>query len=127
MLTGAICFRTRISGTIPWFFPIGSIDEGVMEMTTEITCRRCSVLRVNALCKLYDVGYRDDDSKAQKLLHFFVGLAKERGYAGGAKILMPALTDDFVRKTSWNISSLLTNQDFAFKGISIDGRGKTSR
>ena len=96
-------------------------------MSTETTCRRCSVLRVNALCMLYDEGYRDNDSRALKLLHFFVGLAKERGYTGGAKILMPGLNEDAVRKTSWNVSSLLTNEDFSFKGINIDGRGKTSR
>ncbi len=96
-------------------------------MNTDITCRRCSVLRVNALCKLYDDGYRQNDSRAQTLLHFFVGLAKERGYAGGAKILMPGLAEDAVRKTSWNVSSLLTNEDFSFKGINIDGRGKTPR
>jgi hypothetical protein len=37
------------------------------------------------------------------------------------------LTKDAVRKTSWNISSLLTNEDFTFKGISINGQGKATR
>ncbi len=84
-------------------------------------------MRVNALCKLYDEGNRKNDSKAKKLLHFFVDLARERGYAGGTKILVPGLTEDLARKACWNISSLLTNQDFAFKGMDIDGRGKTNR
>jgi hypothetical protein len=94
-------------------------------MEAEGTCRRCSVLRVNTLCRLYDEGFRDNDERAKKRLRSLVESARKRGYGEGHKVLVPDLPPQIVRKFCWNISSLLTDQDFLRHGVSLDGRKRS--
>ena len=94
--------------------------------TNEGTCRRCSVIRVNALCRLYDEAFQDQNDRAEKQLTSLVKIAKERGYADGIKVLFPSLASDYVRKLCWNVSSLLTDQDFLYHGVNINGRKRPS-
>ena len=94
--------------------------------SNEGTCRRCSVIRVNTLCRLYDKAFNDQDSHAGKQLKSLVKIAKERGYADGMKVLSPSLTSDYVRKLCWNVSSLLTDQDLLYHGVNVNGRRRPS-
>ena len=95
-------------------------------MEVEGTCRRCSVLRVNTLCRLYDESYHDHDERSKKRLRSLVETARKRGYGEGHKVLVPDLPPQDVRRICWNISSLLTDQDFLQLGVSLDGRKKSS-
>ena len=90
--------------------------------TDEVTCRRCSIIRVNALCRLYDEGFREENDKAIENLKSLVKIAKERGYPDGVNVLFPSLSHDRVRRLCWNISSLLNDQDFLKNGVKLDGR-----
>ena len=91
-------------------------------MTEKVTCRRCSVLRVNTLCRLYEEGYRENDEGSKKQLKSLVNISKERGYDGGDLILNSHLESGEVRKICWNISSLLTDKDFNRNGVSLNGK-----
>jgi len=90
-------------------------------MNDERVCRRCSVKNVNALCRLYDEGFRDNDDNSKDILKTLVQIARERGYPEGGKVLLPGLTPGYVRRICWNISSLLKDQDFLRNGVSFDG------
>ncbi|MBN1851016.1 MAG: hypothetical protein JW932_20820 [Deltaproteobacteria bacterium] len=78
------------------------------------------MIRVNMLCSLYDEAFQEQNNRAKKQLKSLIQTAKERGYSGGVKILIPDLAPDYVRKLCWNISSLLKDQDFSQLGINID-------
>lgn len=95
-------------------------------MKNEGTCRRCSVIRVNVLCDLYDEAFQDHNDRAKKQLQTLIKTAQERGYPDGIKILLPSLAPEYVRKLCWNISSVLNDQDFLKQGINIDGRKRSS-
>lgn len=85
-------------------------------------CRRCSVVRVNLLCRFYDQGFREKERDAVKKLEALVRIARMRGYAEGTEILFEGLAQDFVRKVCWNISSLLTEEDLLHVGVKTDGQ-----
>lgn len=91
-------------------------------MTDDVSCRRCSVLRVNALCRLYAEGFNDKMNQSQAQLKSLVKTAKERGYSYGSKILAPDLAPEKVRRICWNISSLLTDKDFQRLGVNLNGQ-----
>jgi hypothetical protein len=93
-------------------------------MADNVSCRRCSVLRVNALCRLYEEGFRDKMYQPQVQLKSLVKTAEERGYPYGSKILFPDLAPDQVRRMCWNIASLLIDKDFQRLGVSLNGRRK---
>ena len=95
-------------------------------MADDVSCRRCSVLRVNALCRLYDEGFRDKMAQSQTQLKSLIKIAEERGYSYGSKILFPDLAPDQVRRICWNISSLLTDGDFQRLGVTLNGRKNPS-
>jgi hypothetical protein len=61
-----------------------------------------------------------------KQLRSLVETARKRGYEQGQKVLVPDLAPHDVRRICWNISSLLTDQDFLQHGVSLDGRKGTS-
>ena len=91
-------------------------------MTEKVTCRRCSVLRVNTLCRLYEEGFNESSESSKKQLSIFVSISKKRGYNDGDLVLSPDLDSKYVRKICWNISSLLTDQDFLRHGIPLNGK-----
>jgi hypothetical protein len=82
------------------------------------------VVRVNMLCGLYEQGFKDNDGVARGRLKTLVDLAGKRGYRDGASVLYPDLPEDYVRGVSWNISSLLTDDDFTSCGVSLNGGRK---
>jgi hypothetical protein len=86
------------------------------------TCKRCSVLRVNALCKLHERAITNQDPGAYKQLKAMVGLAARRGYAGGRPLLGNSLPDEAVRSLSWNVASVLTDDDLHQAGIEVTRR-----
>lgn len=85
-------------------------------------CRRCSVVRVNTLCRLHEQGVAGDDPKARKDLEVLVRLAADRGYREGDRVFRPDLDPSMVRSVCWNISSLLTDEDFQSRGIDLGTR-----
>jgi hypothetical protein len=91
-------------------------------MKTASFCRRCSVVRVNTLCRLHKQGVEENDPEARKELEVLVKLATERGYADGVRVLKDGLEASVVRSLCWNISSLLTDHDFTARGIDLGTR-----
>ena len=91
-------------------------------MKTASFCRRCSVVRVNTLCRLHKQGVEKKDPAARKDLEALVKLAADRGYAGGDRVLRAGLEASVVRSLCWNISSLLTDRDFTTRGIDLGTR-----
>lgn len=91
-------------------------------MKTASFCRRCSVVRVNTLCRLHRQGVEENDPDARKNLEALVRLAAERGYAAGPGVLKDGLEASAVRSLCWNISSLLTDHDFTSRGIDLGAR-----
>ncbi len=81
-----------------------------------ITCRRCSVLRVNTLCQLYEKAYEGEDRKAREDLTKLVQLALDRGYTQGRILLQPGLARHLIRPICWNVSSVLTDNDLEAMG-----------
>jgi hypothetical protein len=93
-------------------------------LTSERFCRRCSVVRVNLLCGLYEQGFKENDDVARARLKTLVDLAGKRGYRDGASVMYPDLQEEFVRRVCWNISSLLSDDDFSSCGVSVNGGRK---
>ena len=91
-------------------------------MKTASFCRRCSVVRVNTLCRLHKQGVEENDPEARKQLEVLVKLATDRGYAEGDRVLRDGLEVSVVRSLCWNISSLLTDRDFTSRGIDLGTR-----
>ena len=91
-------------------------------MKTASFCRRCSVVRVNTLCRLHEQGVEENDPKARRDLEALVKLAADRGYTEGGRVLRDGLDASVVRSLCWNISSLLTDRDFTARGIDLGTR-----
>lgn len=85
-------------------------------------CRRCSVVRVNTLCRLYEQGIRKDDSRAAEDLRALVKTARDRGYSQANQLLEKSLDPSVVRRLCWNISSVLTDRDLKIRGIDLGHR-----
>ena len=86
------------------------------------SCRRCSITRVNVLCELHELANLQGDLHAKKKLEHLVNLARMRGYGEGEKIIKNDLPKQTVRSLCWNISSLLTDEDFTRLGLKV-GKG----
>lgn len=80
-------------------------------MTEEGYCSRCSVQRVNALCRQYELAFHRNDADALRKLRAIVALCRSKGYRNGAAVLQPGLSEREVRPVFWNISSFLTDRD----------------
>ncbi|MFH1090131.1 MAG: hypothetical protein V1742_01035 [Pseudomonadota bacterium] len=87
------------------------------------TCKRCSVTRVNCLCDLYERAFNHGEAQAEKNLAGLCNLANHRGLPQARELLVPGLAADMVRALSWNVSSLLTDEDMARLGLPV-GKGK---
>jgi hypothetical protein len=75
------------------------------------SCKRCSVTRVNTLCKAYEKAQGDNDPMAWHGLREVVDLAKSRGYEEGLKLLKPGLANQQLRAFCWNVSSFLEDEE----------------
>lgn len=82
------------------------------------------MVRVNLLCGLYERGFKENNDVARGRLKSLVDLAAKRGYKDGVSVLYPDLPEEIVRKVCWNISSLLTEEDFISCGVSVNGGRK---
>jgi len=91
-------------------------------MEADRFCRRCSVVRVNTLCRLYEQGIQDGNPKALEDLKAMVKLALERGYQPGNEVMERGLDPSAVRRMCWNISSVLEDRDFEGRGIHLGSR-----
>ena len=87
----------------------------------DITCKRCSIFRVNQLCDLYEEAFTHHDKSEFIKLKKLVEKAADRGYAEGAGLLQPNLDRSKVRSLSWNVSSLLTDSDLEALGMKTPG------
>jgi hypothetical protein len=88
------------------------------------TCKRCSIVRVNALCSLYEEAFVENDPTSLTNLKALVKLAQTRGFPNGKQVLQPGLRKSQVRNLAWNISSVLFNNDLLQLGIPLNGSGR---
>ena len=86
-----------------------------------ITCKRCSITRVNQLCDLYEAAFCQGDKSALSKLKKLVKTAVDRGYPEGVILLEPDLEGSRARAVSWNVSSLLTDADMRALGFKTTG------
>jgi len=93
-------------------------------MDRQQTCKRCSLVRVNALCSLYEEAFRKHQPLSLANLKILVQIAESRGFAEGRQILQPGFIKSKVRDLAWNISSVLFNDDLLRLGIPLNGRGR---
>lgn len=80
-------------------------------MTEDRTCKRCSVDRVNALCKAYGRAHKPGGRMVRRGLAALVMLAGERGCQEGDQLLAPGLDAQSLRQVCWNTSSFLQDED----------------
>lgn len=86
-------------------------------MESNRICRICTVLHVNTLCRLYEQGIQDGNTKGNQDLKTMVKLAHERGCQPGKEVLERGLDPSVVLQICWNISSVLEDRDFEARGI----------
>jgi hypothetical protein len=86
---------------------------------SEIICRRCSIGRVNLLCRLYDQAYGDQNPKALGDLNKLLRLAAGRGYPQGQRAVTDGMDRAKARQIFWNVSSVLTDRDFELLGYTL--------
>ncbi|MGD8385861.1 MAG: hypothetical protein PVG49_01875 [Desulfobacteraceae bacterium] len=91
-------------------------------MEEKAFCRRCSVVRVNTLCRLYEKGIMNGDRRAEEDLRALAKTALGRGYAQANQVLETGLDPSAVRRMCWNISSVLTDRDLEIRGIDLGCR-----
>ncbi len=77
----------------------------------ERTCKRCSVTRVNNLCKAYENAHQNNNSAKLHELWEVVTLVKTRGYTEASRLLKPGLADQDLRAFCWNVSSFLEDDE----------------
>lgn len=86
------------------------------------TCKRCSVTRVNILCKIYEQSFHEKDKKAERHLSQLVKLAADRGYEEGLELINGIKEEAQVRSICWNVSSVLTDDDLKRLGYPTNRR-----
>lgn len=79
-------------------------------MSSDRTCKRCSVARVNALVKAYALAHQDPSSSKGPLQQI-VQLARREGYRDARGLLYPGLADKELRAICWNVSSFLKDEE----------------
>ncbi|MBI4763314.1 MAG: hypothetical protein HY787_01740 [Deltaproteobacteria bacterium] len=75
------------------------------------SCKRCSVTRVNNLCKVYEKAHQNNHPGALNELRKVVHLVKARGYQDGIRLLNPGLAGQDLRAFCWNVSSFLEDEE----------------
>lgn len=79
-------------------------------MTPDLTCKRCSVARVNILIKAYKKA-QGDDAPALGRLKELVILVQGRGLRQARGLLTPGHGDRELRAICWNVSSFLEDNE----------------
>jgi hypothetical protein len=80
-------------------------------MEPDRTCKRCSVARVNLICKAYQKAHGEQGESALSALRKIDDLVKTRGFGGAAMLLLPGLGEKDLRAHCWNISSFLQDEE----------------
>lgn len=80
-------------------------------MESDRTCKRCSVARVNTLCKSYQKAHSHQGATTLASIREIAQLAKSRGFDGATVLLTPGLTEKDLRAHCWNISSFLKDEE----------------
>ena len=75
------------------------------------SCKRCSVTRVNNLCKAYEKAHQNGNSASMIELREVVTLVKTRGYQEVLRLLQPGLNGQELRAFCWNVSSFLEDDE----------------
>lgn len=75
------------------------------------SCKRCSVTRVNNLCKAYEKAHRNNHPGSLDELRKVVSLVKTRGYQDVIRLLNPGLNGQDLRAFCWNVSSFLEDEE----------------
>lgn len=75
------------------------------------SCKRCSVIRVNELCKAYEKAHQNNHPRALEELRKVVSLVKSRGYQDVIRLLNPGLNGQDLRAFCWNVSSFLEDDE----------------
>lgn len=75
------------------------------------SCKRCSVVRVNSLCKAYEKAHQNNDPSALNELREVVFLVKPRGYQEVIRLLNPGMANQELRAFCWNVSSFLEDDE----------------
>lgn len=90
-------------------------------MEPDLTCKRCSVTRVNALVEAYQQTHSSDDHSWRRRLRQVETLCKSRGFSQAGRLLQPGLTDKKLRALCWNVSSFIKeNEAETILGIKLD-------
>ncbi len=80
-------------------------------MTGDRSCKRCSVARVNALSKAYQLAQQNGAGQVRQGLRALIELVRRRGYDPAQRLLVPGLGQRALRELSWNVSSFLEDQE----------------
>jgi hypothetical protein len=75
------------------------------------SCKRCSVIRVNTLCKAYEKAQTDNHPLIWHGLREVVTLVQSRGFDEGLMLLKPGLAGEQLRAVCWNVSSFLEDEE----------------
>lgn len=96
-------------------------------MEPDLTCKRCSVTRVNALVEAYQQTHSSDDHSWRRRLRQVETLCKSRGFSQAGRLLQPGLTDKKLRALCWNVSSFIKeNEAETILGIKLDPNRATT-
>ncbi len=80
-------------------------------MEPDRTCKRCSVARVNSLCKAYGLAHAPGGERVIPHLRELASLVKSRGLDNAGVLLTPGLSEKDLRSHCWNISSFLSDEE----------------
>ena len=82
-----------------------------MAQTSDRSCKRCSVGRVNTLVKAYHRAHAQGDRVVLGKLRQLNELCGERGFNNGSDLLRTGLKDKDLRSLCWNVSSFLEDDE----------------
>lgn len=80
-------------------------------MEPDLTCKRCSVRRVNALVKAYEKAHSPDGERWMRRLRKVESLCKTRGFKGAGMLRKPGLSGKELRALCWNASSFIKDDE----------------
>lgn len=82
-----------------------------MTIEPDLTCKRCSVTRVNALVEAYQKAHSADGLEWQRKLRQIESICKRRGFTHAGRLQQPGLVDKELRALCWNVSSFLKDNE----------------